>query len=214
MGVLWTCVNYYSGSAEIQYALGTFSYSRLPVPYYAYGIRSEKLVDDQYAMVASPEKALCDKIITTSGSLLRRKKAAKNICLRRWEWTNSFLGNLIPKKCRPGITGNVKEESLSMVAATTFILFKVCYVAQSVCWRDAPFTLSQMKRKREGSWLVRFRMVCEMRSGYEFRTLHRAGKRSGYLPGEQLCQIDWKPNSYLTSNLLADVTPFVFILTK
>ena len=47
--------------------LGTFTYTRLSLPYYSFGIRSVKLTKEQTVMMASPEKALLDKIITTAG---------------------------------------------------------------------------------------------------------------------------------------------------
>ncbi len=95
--------------------LGTFTYTRLPLPYYAFGIRSEKLADDQYAMVASPEKALCDKIITTSGLLFRSRKAAKEFLLENMRMDEDALRQLNAKEMMTWIKGSLKEESLSMV---------------------------------------------------------------------------------------------------
>ena len=95
--------------------LGTFTYTRLPLPYYAFGIRSEKLADDQYAMVASPEKALCDKIITTSGLLLRSKKAAREFLIENMRMDEETLKQLNTKEMANWIEGSLKEESLSMV---------------------------------------------------------------------------------------------------
>ncbi len=95
--------------------LGTFTYTRLPLPYYAFGIRSEKLADDQYAMVASPEKALCDKIISTSGVLLRSRKAAKEFLLENMRMDEDALRQLNVKEMMTWIKGSLKEESLSMV---------------------------------------------------------------------------------------------------
>jgi len=56
--------------------IGTFSYTHLALPYYAFGIRQIELSGEQYAMIASPEKALFDKVITTAGVVLRSKKDA------------------------------------------------------------------------------------------------------------------------------------------
>jgi hypothetical protein len=50
---------------------GIFSYTHLSLPYYSFGIRQEKLADEQYVMIASPEKALFDKVLTTSGIIFR-----------------------------------------------------------------------------------------------------------------------------------------------
>jgi hypothetical protein len=95
--------------------LGTFTYTRLPLPYYAFGIRSEKLADDQYAMVASPEKALFDKIITTSGLLFRGKKAAREFLLENMRMDEDVLRQLNMEEMSGWVKGSLKEESLSMV---------------------------------------------------------------------------------------------------
>lgn len=95
--------------------LGTFTYTRLPLPYYTFGIRSLKLADDQYAMVASPEKALCDKIVTTSGLLLRSRKAAKEFLIESMRIDEEVLRQLNTKEMSTWIKGSLKEESLSTV---------------------------------------------------------------------------------------------------
>jgi hypothetical protein len=53
--------------------LGAFAYIHLTLPYYSFGIRSVKLTKQQTVMMASPEKALLDKIITTAGVEFRSK---------------------------------------------------------------------------------------------------------------------------------------------
>jgi hypothetical protein len=52
-------------------AAGRFSYTRLPLPYYSFGQERVELAENQAAIVATAEKALCDKIVTTSGLLFR-----------------------------------------------------------------------------------------------------------------------------------------------
>lgn len=54
-------------SRTFKTAAGLFTYARLPLPYYAFGLKSIKLVTNHHAIIASPEKALCDKIVTTPG---------------------------------------------------------------------------------------------------------------------------------------------------
>ena len=54
--------------------IGTFSYTNIPLPYYSFGIEKLSLTPKQTILIGSPEKALCDKIITTSGILFRSKK--------------------------------------------------------------------------------------------------------------------------------------------
>lgn len=102
-------------SRKFNTPLGTFTYTRLPLPYYAFGTRSVKLADDKYAMVASAEKALCDKIITTSGLLLRSKKVAKEFLLENMRMDEGVLKQLNTQEMTTWIKGSMKEESLSMV---------------------------------------------------------------------------------------------------
>jgi hypothetical protein len=66
-------------------------------------------------MVASPEKALCDKIITTSGLLLRSKKTAREFLLENMRMDEGALRRLNTKEMASWINGSLKEESLSMV---------------------------------------------------------------------------------------------------
>lgn len=53
---------------------GRFGYIYIAAPYYALGIRYVVLKTNQCALVASPEKALCDKIISTPQINLRSIK--------------------------------------------------------------------------------------------------------------------------------------------
>lgn len=53
--------------------IGRFSYRHLDSPYYSFGIERIELAPNQVAMVASREKAICDKIITTAGINLRSR---------------------------------------------------------------------------------------------------------------------------------------------
>jgi len=55
--------------------VGDFTYTRLSLPYYSFGIRSVRLTKQQTVMMASPEKALLDKIITTAGVEFRSRTA-------------------------------------------------------------------------------------------------------------------------------------------
>ena len=53
---------------------GVFVYVHVPSAYYALGLKSQQLAKGQVAILASPEKALMDKIIDTSGLQLRSMK--------------------------------------------------------------------------------------------------------------------------------------------
>src|SRR5699024_7791422 len=51
--------------------IGRFTYRHLNFPYYSFGLERVEVGTDQFVLTASPEKALCDKIIATAGVILR-----------------------------------------------------------------------------------------------------------------------------------------------
>ena len=53
--------------------IGRFRYYHVEESYYSLGIKSVKVTERQNVLIASPEKALFDRIILTSGILLRSK---------------------------------------------------------------------------------------------------------------------------------------------
>lgn len=62
-------------SRSFETTTGVFDYTHLRLPYYALGTRRIELATSQFAIIASPEKAICDKIITTAGVLLRSRSS-------------------------------------------------------------------------------------------------------------------------------------------
>jgi len=56
-----------------QTPIGRFRYYHVEESYYSLGIKSVKVTERQNVLIASPEKALFDRIILTSGILLRSK---------------------------------------------------------------------------------------------------------------------------------------------
>jgi len=94
--------------------LGSFTYTKLPLPYYAYGIDSVKLADDQYALIASPEKALFDKIVTTSGVLFRSKKSVLEYLIENLRVDEDMLRKLDTKVMNTWLANSLKKESLSI----------------------------------------------------------------------------------------------------
>ncbi|WP_319229720.1 hypothetical protein [Draconibacterium orientale] len=61
--------------------LGIFEYITVPEAYYSIGI-NQVIANEEYAfLIASPEKALCDLIITTSGLRFQSVKAAREYLL-------------------------------------------------------------------------------------------------------------------------------------
>lgn len=96
-------------------SLGMFTYTRLPLPYYSYGIGQVKLADNQYALIAKPEKALCDKIVTTTGVLFRSKKTAKEFLIENMRMDESLLKKFNTHEMTSWTTGSPKEASLQIV---------------------------------------------------------------------------------------------------
>jgi predicted transcriptional regulator of viral defense system len=61
-------------SKKIMVQNAVYSYTHLPIAYYPVGVQSISLTKTQTVLIASPEKALCDKVITTAGINLRSKQ--------------------------------------------------------------------------------------------------------------------------------------------
>lgn len=102
-------------SRSVDTPIGLFSYAHLPLPYYSFGLNRVELAGDQFAIMASPEKALCDKIVNTSGLTLRSRSYA-------WEYLTDNLRideeNLIAlnsKMIRTWLQDAPKRDSLEMI---------------------------------------------------------------------------------------------------
>jgi len=98
--------------------VGVYTYTRLPLPYYAFGIRRQALNDKQQVLIASPEKALADKIVTTSGVILRSKRDVLNYLLENLRMDESSLKELNTHEIADWIPDAPKKDSLSMVVKT------------------------------------------------------------------------------------------------
>lgn len=94
---------------------GRFSYQHLAAPYYSFGIRSVRLTSKQHALVASPEKAICDKIILTSGILLRSVHQAKEFLIEDMRMDEDILRRLDLSAMRAWIEDAPKKNSLAML---------------------------------------------------------------------------------------------------
>lgn len=95
--------------------LGMFTYTRLPLPYYSFGLKMLRLPSEQYAMVASPEKALCDKIVTTSGLTLRSIRNAYEYLVDNMRIDESALNDLDTDMIKGWLPDSPKRESLRMM---------------------------------------------------------------------------------------------------
>ena len=99
-------------------AVGKFSYTHLPLPYYAFGIQQVELTKKQIALVATPEKALCDKIITTSGLLLRSTKQVMDLLTDDFRIEEQMLRNLNYEEICKWVIDAPKKDSLQILIKT------------------------------------------------------------------------------------------------
>jgi predicted transcriptional regulator of viral defense system len=71
-----------------------FSFTHLPLAYYPVGIKSVRLTDKQTVLIGSPEKCICDKVITTAGVNLRSKKQAMTFLVQDLRMDKDHLREL------------------------------------------------------------------------------------------------------------------------
>ncbi len=98
--------------------VGRFSYFHAALPYYALGIKSVSLTKKQTVMIASPEKALCDKIVMTSGIILRSPKQALSYLIDDLRTDEALLRQLNSNEILSWIEVSPKKESLQMMVKT------------------------------------------------------------------------------------------------
>jgi hypothetical protein len=102
-------------SKEFRTSAGTFTYTHLPLPYYAFGLNMVRLSEKQRAIIASPEKALCDKIISTAGLLLRSTVQASAYLIEDLRIDESALKDLNTSMMNTWLDDAPKKESLGMM---------------------------------------------------------------------------------------------------
>ncbi len=94
---------------------GNFSYIRLPLPYYSFGIRQLQIAESQNILIASPEKALFDKIINTKGLKLRSKTLAWDHLFENLRMDEDHLRNMDIQMMEKWLDDSPKLESLIMI---------------------------------------------------------------------------------------------------
>jgi hypothetical protein len=94
---------------------GIFSFIRMPLPYYSFGIRQVEIGKDQNVLIASPEKALFDKIINTTGLKLRSKIAAGEYLIENLRIDDDQLKQLDVETMETWLSDSPKRESLTQV---------------------------------------------------------------------------------------------------
>lgn len=99
-------------------SIGRFSYTHLKLPYYSFGVKQVTLTKKQTVLMTSPEKALCDKIVTTSGVLLRSVKQTLELLIEDFRIDKLMLRNLDPTIISSWLKGAPKENSLMILVKT------------------------------------------------------------------------------------------------
>jgi hypothetical protein len=105
-------------SRSFSTSAGQFSYTKLPLPYYSFGIVQEKVSDEQFAMMASPEKALFDKIVTTKGLVLRSLRSVSDYLLEDLRMEEENLKALDTNAMLSWQPESPKADSLLLVIKT------------------------------------------------------------------------------------------------
>lgn len=105
-------------SRKYRTAAGRYSYTRIPLPYYSFGIRQLALTEKQTVLIATPEKALCDKIVTTRNLYLRSVKQTVHFLVDDLRIDEDTLRSLQVGEIRKWIADAPKRESLNMLVET------------------------------------------------------------------------------------------------
>jgi hypothetical protein len=98
--------------------VGRFSYKQLPLPYYALGIERVELVPQQFVLIASPEKALCDKIILTPKINLRSIVQTRAFLIEDLRMDEAALQKLAIEKIDSWLVDAPKRSSLQLLVNT------------------------------------------------------------------------------------------------
>lgn len=98
--------------------IGSFTYRHLDAPYYSFGLQRVEVGDNHFALMASPEKAICDKIITTSGITLRSQSQTMAFLMDDLRIDEEGLEHLNLNTISSWITDAPKASSLQMLVNT------------------------------------------------------------------------------------------------
>ncbi|MCE7056794.1 hypothetical protein LZF95_19085 [Algoriphagus sp. AGSA1] len=99
--------------------LGRFSYKHTSsLPYYSFGIRTVDITPKQAVMIASPEKAICDKIAMTSGLNLRSIKQVMEFLTEDMRIDEDLIRGLNLDVIYTWISDAPKQNSLQILIKT------------------------------------------------------------------------------------------------
>lgn len=102
-------------SRKFQTSIGLYTYTNLPLPFYAFGLATVNLSRDQQAIMAIPEKALCDKIATTAGIILRSQSSARDYVFGNLRMEEGDLAKFDLNAMSSWLENAPKRESLEML---------------------------------------------------------------------------------------------------
>ncbi len=105
-------------SKKYKTPIGRYSYTHVPLPYYSFGIKKVELTKKQVVLLASPEKALCDKIITTSGLILRSSRQVMELLTEDLRIERDVLRNLNKNEISNWIINAPKKASINILLKT------------------------------------------------------------------------------------------------
>ena len=97
---------------------GRFNYQQLKLPYYSYGIKNIAYSPKQTVLIASPEKALCDKVVRTPKIYLRSIKQTREFLMEDLRIDSDVLRKLDTKVMELWIENAPKKNSLKMLIKT------------------------------------------------------------------------------------------------
>lgn len=98
--------------------LGRFSFKHASLPYYSFGIRTVDVSSKQAVMIASPEKAICDKIVMTSRLNLRSIKQVMKFLIEDMRIDEDLIGGLNLEMIETWSSDAPKQNSLLMLIKT------------------------------------------------------------------------------------------------
>lgn len=102
-------------SRKFQTNIGLYTYTNLSLPYYAFGLATVSLSKNQQAIMAIPEKALCDKIATTAGITLRSQSSARDYVFGNLRMEEEDLAKFDLNAMLSWLENAPKKESLEML---------------------------------------------------------------------------------------------------
>jgi len=98
--------------------VGRFSYKQIKTPYYALGIKRVSIAPRQIVMIASREKALCDKIVLSPKVNFRSVKQTKSYLIEDLRIDTELLSTMDSQLLGSWIQFIPKKSSLKMLLKT------------------------------------------------------------------------------------------------